>query len=239
MGPGHSTAPRCSLTSTRACRRRCVRGPKGQPSSGCSCWASDFFSRASTSGRKREGEKNNPKHAEVSSGAGQPLPQGRGAGAQLCGAWVLAAPPGACSPSGPLTLCRGGWGQRYLWCPTRSAAPGRLSSCQQQQLHGLHPSVPPAGPPGPSAGSNASPVAGSVGAGLSTVPGAPRLASHLPPGATASSPGRNAHREVRKGTEPLRAGRDRGERVGDGARGAPGGVQSFSPCNAQPHPLAA
>ena len=37
------------LTSTKACSRRCVRAPKGHPSSGCSCWASDFFSRASTS----------------------------------------------------------------------------------------------------------------------------------------------------------------------------------------------
>lgn len=38
-----------SLTSTRAWSRRCVRGPKGQPSSGDSCWDSDFFSSESTS----------------------------------------------------------------------------------------------------------------------------------------------------------------------------------------------
>lgn len=38
-----------SLTSTRAWSRRCVRGPKGQPSSGDSCWDSDFFNSESTS----------------------------------------------------------------------------------------------------------------------------------------------------------------------------------------------
>lgn len=37
------------LTSTRAWSRRCVRGPKGHPSSGDSCWDSDFFRRESTS----------------------------------------------------------------------------------------------------------------------------------------------------------------------------------------------
>lgn len=37
------------LTSTRAWSRRCVRGPKGHPSSGDSCWDSDFFNKESTS----------------------------------------------------------------------------------------------------------------------------------------------------------------------------------------------
>lgn len=73
--PGHhGTAPSELLTSTRACRRRCVRGPKGHPSSGCSCWASDFFRRASTSRGKRERGKSNPKDTEISSGPGQPQP---------------------------------------------------------------------------------------------------------------------------------------------------------------------
>lgn len=203
--PGCSTAPQSPLTSTRACRRRCVRGPKGHPSSGCSCWASDFFSRASTSGRNREGEQNNPKHAEVSSGAGQPLPRrrrARGQGSALLGA-------GAHSP----LWVKAGGGQGHLWCPARSVAPGRLFSCQQLPPPGLHPSAPPAGPPGPSAGSNASPGAGSARAGLSTAPGALPAS---PPSTTASSPGRITHCEAQEGTEWPRAGREWGERVGDG-----------------------
>lgn len=36
-------------TSTRAWSKRCVRGPKGHPSSGDSCWDSDFFNKESTS----------------------------------------------------------------------------------------------------------------------------------------------------------------------------------------------
>lgn len=118
-----------------------------------------------------------------------------------------------CGCSQPPRVKTGG-GQGHLWCPVRSAAPGRLFSCRQLPPPGLHPSAPPAGPPGPSAGSNASPGAGSARAGLSTAPGA--LPS--PPSTTASSPGRITHCEAQEGTEWPRARRERGERVGDGLR---------------------
>lgn len=161
--------------------------------------------------RGRRKKKPNPKYTEVSSRAGQ----ASALGAQGERPGLSSAGHGGLQPFWGLYTGKGEWGQRHLWCPVQSAAPGHPSSCQQQPLPGLHPSALPAGPPGPSAGSNASPGAGSGRAGLGTAPSTPHLTCRLD-GTTASSPGRNARSEAREGMEGLRAGREWGERVRDG-----------------------
>lgn len=131
--PGHhGIAPLEPLTSTRACRRRCVRGPKGHPSSGCSCWASDFFRRASTSGKKQERGKSNPKGADMSSGAGLPQP------------FLGLAPLGTSPPSpsgqrqgwdwGTFSVQLSQWPQDTFLLVSSSCCPGSIFLLLQQVL---------------------------------------------------------------------------------------------------------